>query len=107
MTMDKESNWYDKIDMPVKGKDGLVVEKPDIYDKYFRKPKSIEKITPSHFAKIYESSSKAPKKYAADKGCHDNSSKNKWNYIMSYRKENIIFSSISNLILCIQVNPYI
>ena len=50
----------------VKGKEGLVVEKPDILDKYCRKHKSVGLIFPSQFAKIYESTSKVPKKYCID-----------------------------------------
>jgi hypothetical protein len=43
---------------------GLVVEKPDIIDKYCRKHKSLGKIFPSHFAKIYETASKISKNIA-------------------------------------------
>ena len=64
--VDKDSNWYDKIGIQVKGKEGLVVEKPDILDKYCRMHKSCGKICPSQFAKIYESTSKVPKKYLTD-----------------------------------------
>ena len=33
MSIDNDRNWHDKVGMQVKGKDGLVVEKPDILDK--------------------------------------------------------------------------
>ena len=29
--MNKEIDWHDKVGVQVKGKDGLVVEKPDIF----------------------------------------------------------------------------
>ena len=95
----KNSNWHDKIGIQVKGKEGLVVEKPDIYDKYYRKPKTLSKLTPSHFAKMYESASKAPKKYieneedekeeldSGDEEVDEKNNTNKWHFIMTYKKE--------------------
>ena len=53
-SIENDRNWHDKVGMQVKGKEGLVVEKPDILDKYCRKHKCLGKICPSHFAKIYE-----------------------------------------------------
>ena len=64
--MDEESDWHDKVGMKVVGKEGLVVEKPDLMDKYCRKHKSVGKISPSQFAKIFESISKIPKNYTED-----------------------------------------
>ena len=62
ISIDEESDWHDKVGMKVNGKEGLVVEKPDLIDKYCRKHKSVGKISPSQFAKIFESISKIPKK---------------------------------------------
>ena len=109
--MGDENNWHDKVGIQVKGKEGLVVEKPDILDKYCRKHKSLGMITPSQFAKIYESTSKVPKKYQIDEledeneaeynadedldaeSDNDNGSKNgqnKWHFVMTVKKENAI-----------------
>ena len=93
VAMEKNSNWHDKVGIQVKGKDGLVVEKPDILDKYCRKHKSCGKICPSHFAKIYDSISKVPKKYGKDEDDDEDepdneeefgehSQHNKWHYDM-------------------------
>ena len=71
ISIDKESNWHDKVAMQVMGKEGLVVEKPDIIDKYCRKHKSLGKICPSHFAKIYEAVSNVPKKYCNDESDYE------------------------------------
>jgi hypothetical protein len=64
-------------------------------------------ICPSHFAKIYESASKIPKKYCEDEPDHVdeadsegegldmegeldyNQPKNKWHFVMTYKKEYI------------------
>ena len=103
--MDKESNWHDKVGIQVKGKDGLVVEKPDMLDKYCRKHKSVGRISPSQFAKIYESTSKIPKKYRIDElddgdesdtdddnidnkeELNEEPQPNKWHLVMTYKKE--------------------
>ena len=95
--------------MQVQGKEGLVVEKPDIIDKYCRKHKSLGKICPSHFAKIYEAVSKVPKKYCNDESDYEEEDEdeansddedvdienqydgspghNKWHFVMSYKKK--------------------
>ena len=104
-TVDKDSNWHDKIGIQVKGKEGLVVEKPDILDKYCRKHKSCGKISPSQFAKIYESTSKVPKKYLDDEENYEDEhdtdeddvdldeelgqhhDHNKWHYVMTYNRK--------------------
>ena len=101
ISMDEESDWHDKVGMKVFGKEGLVVEKPDLMDKYCRKHKSVGKISPSQFAKIFESISKIPKKYMEgdtdeeednesmeeDHSIETDESKssNKWHYVMSYK----------------------
>ena len=108
MSIDNDRNWHDKVGMQVKGKDGLVVEKPDILDKYCRKHKSLGMICPSHFAKIYESASTIPKKYCKDKSDNEdelesddedcvlgddldaNTPKSKWHFVMSYKTEHRI-----------------
>ena len=99
------SDWHDKVGIQVKGKEGLVVEKPDLLDKYCRKHKSCGKISPSQFAKIYESVSKVPKKYRMDEDDFEDEpdtdeedlemevdhgkkqEHNKWHFVMTHKSK--------------------
>ena len=95
-SMDRECNWHDKVGVQVEGREGLMVEKPDIIDKYCRKHRSVGKITPSQFAKIYEATSRVPKRYQHDgeedldqddEEFDENHEQNKCNIVMSYDNE--------------------